>query len=533
MFWNGTRWVDQRPRPPAPEPRRLRDWFATAVMIIGVIALSLPFMPALSGVQRVELDPPTGEAGQRVLVTGVGFGARTDVQILWDGSSTGMPTTTTTGRGALKVRLIVPSGAAAGVHVVTAQVGLSTRLAATTFASVETTFVVTTSETAPTAPVTPSLAPTGAPPPTTAPTAGPTVGPAPTTNPTTSPTQAPTAAPTAAPTPPPIPAPTPAPTPTPGPTAVGCNATLGVAAGDRTAALQAMIDGAPNGAMLCIASGTHTVNGNLRFFNRTGLTFVGPATIVTSTTNRGNLSLFEPIDSSSITFRDLVLDGGRPDPGKYWPSHEFEFAVDFRSSSGTVDRVTMLNWGGDAVYVGYAALSGSSYSHDVVVTNSIINGTGRMGIAVTAGTNVTITGNSIDRVALTAIDLEPDYAYHGAHGILVAGNTIKRYGLDPHLSPWFFQADVDAGSYSNITIRDNVFVGSALTTRIGKFSSVRRTNIVITGNRSDTAGYPPLGGSEPLMYLWHIDGLTVLNNVQPVAAGTLMSIVDSTGVTIN
>jgi outer membrane biosynthesis protein TonB len=46
MFWNGTRWIDERPHaaPPPPSRRRSRDWLATGVMILGVVALAIPFV---------------------------------------------------------------------------------------------------------------------------------------------------------------------------------------------------------------------------------------------------------------------------------------------------------------------------------------------------------------------------------------------------------------------------------------------------------------------------------------------------------
>jgi mannan endo-1,4-beta-mannosidase len=46
MFWNGTRWIDERaPETPAPpRRRRSRDWLATGVMIVGIAALAVPFV---------------------------------------------------------------------------------------------------------------------------------------------------------------------------------------------------------------------------------------------------------------------------------------------------------------------------------------------------------------------------------------------------------------------------------------------------------------------------------------------------------
>jgi hypothetical protein len=46
MFWDGTRWIDERAPAAAPPPshRRTRDWLATGVMILGIVALAIPFV---------------------------------------------------------------------------------------------------------------------------------------------------------------------------------------------------------------------------------------------------------------------------------------------------------------------------------------------------------------------------------------------------------------------------------------------------------------------------------------------------------
>jgi hypothetical protein len=46
MFWDGTRWIDERAPAAAPPPsrRRARDWLATGVMILGIVALAIPFV---------------------------------------------------------------------------------------------------------------------------------------------------------------------------------------------------------------------------------------------------------------------------------------------------------------------------------------------------------------------------------------------------------------------------------------------------------------------------------------------------------
>ncbi len=52
MFWDGERWIDERAAAPVRESarRRGRDWLATGVMILGVGALAVPFMPTNAAV---------------------------------------------------------------------------------------------------------------------------------------------------------------------------------------------------------------------------------------------------------------------------------------------------------------------------------------------------------------------------------------------------------------------------------------------------------------------------------------------------
>lgn len=55
-FWDGTRWVDDD-LGPAPAGSRTGTWAATAVMILGLVALMIPF-GATSAASRHRFDPP-------------------------------------------------------------------------------------------------------------------------------------------------------------------------------------------------------------------------------------------------------------------------------------------------------------------------------------------------------------------------------------------------------------------------------------------------------------------------------------------
>ena len=222
-FWDGTRWVDSND-PPKPNQsaagrgRRLRDWVATLMMLIGLVVLIVPRDPTEAAGPTLSLQPAAAVSGDRVTVSGSGFEAQQVVQLAWDGDVSGMPNARTSRQGTFQTRFTV-AAAGPGPHAVSALLGATNRgrgqgsaaSALTPVASASLTVLVLTAVLDEVA--TPTSAPTAVPAPVTpAPTAVP-VTPAPTAVPVT---PAPTPVPS---TPTPVPA-TPKPvvvTPTPAP----------------------------------------------------------------------------------------------------------------------------------------------------------------------------------------------------------------------------------------------------------------------------------------------------------------------------
>ena len=124
MFWDGTRWVDERPTPtPAVfhGPRRLRDWIATIPIVLLVPALLFPFLPAMATTTGPALTVSgPAIAGATVAVKATGFTSGTLFQLQWDGSPSGMPTERTRTAGAVTLNVRVPSKAKVGTHVLSA-----------------------------------------------------------------------------------------------------------------------------------------------------------------------------------------------------------------------------------------------------------------------------------------------------------------------------------------------------------------------------------------------------------------------------
>jgi beta-glucanase (GH16 family) len=207
-FWDGTRWVPDRPTTVrAPRRRRARDWFATGVMLVGLLVLVFPGEPSEATGPQLTAAPAAARPGDALRITGSGFTTHATVQLAWDGSTRQMPSVKVGGGGTFKARVVV-GNAAPGGHVITAfaaPAGVATAarsvgstVLAEPVASVSVTVLASTD---PATPI-PSAAPTAIPTPVPTPTAVVTPVPA---------TPAPTAAPTAPPTPQPTTAPTPPP----------------------------------------------------------------------------------------------------------------------------------------------------------------------------------------------------------------------------------------------------------------------------------------------------------------------------------
>ncbi len=222
MFWDGTRWVDERRPAPRPHlrPGRLVNTLATIPVLILAPVLLMPYLAASASSPSIQVSG-IAVPGAVLAVTGADWPKNLALQLTWDDAATGMPKARTGASGDFSTKITVPANAQPAAHTLTAMSMRNGKLtkastlpsAAVLFASVSITVLpssapadpgVTPAPTAlPPAAATRAPDPTVAPP---APTAGsdPTAPPAPTPDPSVLPD--PTANPT------------PDPTPDPGPT---------------------------------------------------------------------------------------------------------------------------------------------------------------------------------------------------------------------------------------------------------------------------------------------------------------------------
>ena len=125
MYWDGTRWINQRHGPAKVDSRRRkRDWIATVIMLLGVAAIAIPLLVANARSERMTLSPLSGAPGATVTVHLAGLSPGSRVQLAWDGHSRGMPSGRASNVGDLVVDFIVPK-VTNGPHQVSALSGRS------------------------------------------------------------------------------------------------------------------------------------------------------------------------------------------------------------------------------------------------------------------------------------------------------------------------------------------------------------------------------------------------------------------------
>jgi hypothetical protein len=94
---------------------RRRLWLAAIPLVMIAAALTTSSLPAQAGSAWIFVAGPVVPGGQ-LEVFGEAFPRRTTIQLRWDGSSLGMPSLRTNGRGSFSGRISLPVGAQPGDH---------------------------------------------------------------------------------------------------------------------------------------------------------------------------------------------------------------------------------------------------------------------------------------------------------------------------------------------------------------------------------------------------------------------------------
>jgi hypothetical protein len=226
---------------------------------------------------------------------------------------------------------------------------------------------------------------------------------------------------------------------------------------DVTAALATWIASVPDGSTLSFAKrGCYRIDETLAITNRQNLTFAGNgATLQAETEGDQGRRHLVFTGGGGIAIHDLTIRGANhaasATSAPYVAEKESQHAFSFQGVNGaSLDHVRAFGVYGDFVYIGVGK-DGRTWSKDVSVTNSEFVGSGRQGISVIAATNVLIDHNTIEGVARSMFDIEPNAARDGAVHVRITGNHTG-------LANNFFLASKGngGGTISDITVTDNL-----------------------------------------------------------------------------
>jgi len=273
--------------------------------------------------------------------------------------------------------------------------------------------------------------------------------------------------------------------------------------------MQSLLAHAPDGSIIKFQKNArYRVERTLTLHNRRDLTFEGNgATIFATKRGASDRSQIYVKRGFNIVFRDLTVRGVHPNggtsEGAYVERLELQHGFKFLSTAGAeLDHVTVTDVYGDFVYLGRDGRL-KLPCRDIWIHDSTFARNGRQGIAVTDARNVIIERNHFDETRRSTIDLEPNTRSWHVSNVFIMNNTVGEGRL-------LFVASHGGGPVDDVVISGNVLRGHGLGIDVLPPEGDRRSNWVVTGNRSDTPVH-----SHPIRF-FSVDGVVVKNNTQPV-----------------
>jgi hypothetical protein len=294
---------------------------------------------------------------------------------------------------------------------------------------------------------------------------------------------------------------------------------------DVTADLATWITSRPDGVILRFG-GCYRIDGTLELRGRSGLTFDGNGStfrsvksMVSGNAADGQRAMFRFIDSTGFVLRDMTITGAYTNGGTLDESLQWAHGVDLRGTSAELANVDISDVAGDCVHFNLSASRSSGSFHDSTCTD-----TGRSGVAVVAGDNVLVQGNTLGNIGFTVFNVEPNVGgLNGTSNVRINANTVNgRYRL-------YVYAVIANAPNVGQDFTNNRVVGSGLRIGIIPVSGtiVRPQDVSIIGNTADTATH------SPAVEVRHVDGLNVTGNTIPMSGGAMALVDDSCSINVS
>jgi hypothetical protein len=229
---------------------------------------------------------------------------------------------------------------------------------------------------------------------------------------------------------------------------------------DVTEALATVIREAPPDAEVRLApDGCYRIDGTLLVYRKQRLTIDGRgATLQAVAQGERTRRHLMVRAGKDLVIRNLAVKGAHPNavPGRdsFVGRFAFQHGIALHGVDGIlIENVQVGGVYGDLVYIGIDGKGPAArWSRDVTIKNSVLDGSGRQGVAIVAGKRIVMDSNYIGGAGQSLIDLEANTAQGGAVDVRITNNTT---GPARH----FWLANKGAGlKIRDIVVRKNTMV---------------------------------------------------------------------------
>jgi hypothetical protein len=293
---------------------------------------------------------------------------------------------------------------------------------------------------------------------------------------------------------------------------------------DVTAELQAFLAKVPNHSTISFPAGAkYRAEGTLALRRKNDIVVEGNGAtfFATKISDVRDKPQWVIDNLSNIVFADMTIRGTHPNGGQdddaYVAAREAQHGVLVQGG----ERIELRNLKisdvfGDFIYVGRSPAPTFGHPENVWIHDNVMRRNGRQGISVTDATNVVIERNNIADTRRATFDFEPLDNW-SVQNVWLRNNTVGPGRL-------MFVAGHGAGDFSNVHIENNTLAGHSLGIDLAAEAGERRSNVWISGNKSDTPEANPRG---TLMRFVSYDNVDVRNNANPIPDNRQMSTVGS------
>jgi hypothetical protein len=293
--------------------------------------------------------------------------------------------------------------------------------------------------------------------------------------------------------------------------------------------------------VICFAANaTYKVSGQIHLVNRQYLTFQGNGAKIYQPNRATGPVLLIDGGGNDLKFSDLTIRGSNPSPGVWDLTYEHNHGIQIGGAIRVeFDDVSVINVGGDGLYLAAGSVGGTiRWADSVHFHDGIIDGVGRMGVALTDGaSNTTIDHNIFRRIGYYTWDIEPNgHVWNGvAAGAVHASFSNNLLGPQPYSTGASGQATghvfvatgtSGGGPADDIVVSGNTISGRPIDVGVYNNGGLRRNIRVMNNTSNDMV-------SGPVMSFGGVDTLQVTGNTQPLSGSSLVSTSGCTSVTIS